>query len=570
MGKTYLTHPKMQVQLGSGGQPYRTIYQGYGSYDVLSDSHTAEEVGTDGCIVYDVSLSDMFPSHEGTFDDVVGALYDHATGKWSVKSLMAITGVPGDAAPVICTPIHDMRRKPDGSLYQTIGIDIPGVPTSQHHFAVGGYGSSYDSQAWTFGLEPGESNDAGAITPPVMKYNKVTGGDVTEDPDWSYVKSMFNLPANPMFSLGLWRGQPFTASEESRALLGAYNMFIRFGETNDESYYLNIPYDPDGSMRLYWVSTKHTGGRYKELKCESFSPLPQSTIADQSKLPGKPQYLWITATYKGIVVSNNAFQNATFFYYPDSRVAHNTPFANPGIPAGKLTVGSNGGMWGVSFIPIIMPREGWFQTPVRSLPYPHSANQAPISQQGYRHKVMDYNPDTETWFAAETYPGSGIDTEPMVEDITGKPGHTIAGKVVETRATDPNGKYYEYLLRIPSCKSVCTTTSGEASVEMWRSPQVFDLRVNKQCVMLDNTTNITFSPIRADTLSVDKSMTDISASGSIVLDNNPRPLDPQTPSTMLDTWEPTRIMVMGSYRMVLEEVAENGDDDNGDNNGGDD
>ena len=564
MSKLYYTRPKMQVHMGSDGVPYRTIYQGYGSYDVVSDSRTQEEAGTEGCIVYDVDLQEVLGEGTDTFVDVPGALYHD--GIWSVRSLMAITGVPGDAAPVVCTPMHDMRRTSTGALRQTIGIDIPGVPEAQRHFEVGGTGPGYDDEAWTFGLEPGESDDAGAITPPVMRYNKTAKGDVVSDPDWSSIKSKFTLPANPMFSLGLWRGQPFSDSEESRALLGAYNMFVRFGETADGEYYLNIPYDPDGSMRLFWKSKKYTNGRYVELYCESYTPLPQSTVADKSALPGKPQYLWITCTYKGIVVSNNGFQNATFFYYPGMYSTPREVFAHPGVPPGRLTVGSNGGMWGVSFVPIIMPREGWFQTPVRSLPYPHSANTAPLLPIGFRAPVRDYDEDTETWYGAETYPGSGVIAEPIIEDITGKVDQTIYGKTVHTRATDPNGTHYEYLLRVPSCKTICYTDDGMAFVEMWRSAQVFDLRIAKWSVVEDKTDSITFVPIVADTLSADKSMTDVSASGSIVLDNNPRSQDPQAISNMIANWQPRRVIVLGTWETVEEEVIPEEDDDDG--NGG--
>ncbi len=561
MSKVYYTRPKMQVHVGSDGVPYRTSYQGYGSYDVLSDTPTREEAGNDGCIVYDVFLDEVLEEAHESFADVPGALYQN--GRWSVKSLMTITGVPGDAAPVVCTPMHDTRRTDEGKFKQTIGLNIPGVPAEHRHFGVGGSGPGYDDTAWTFGLEPGEDDDDGAVTPPVMRYNKVATADIEGEPDWSWVVSRFKLPANPMFSLGIWRGQPFSDSEESRALLGAYNMFVRFGQTDNEEYYLNIPYDPDGAMRLFWKSTAHTGGKYVEMFGEAYSAMPQSTIVDQSALPGKPQYLWITPVANGIVVSNSAFQNASFFYYPETAAGHTKQTAYPSVMPGKVSIGSNGGMWGVSFIPIIMPKEGWFQTPVRSLPYPHSSNQASLVPIGYVGKVRDYDSDTGTWYTPYTYPGSGVRAEPIVEDITGRVGETIHDKTVHTRATDPHGKYYEYLVRIPSCVTRCVTESGEAAVYMWRSPQVYDMRISKRSTIDDTTGNITFTPIVADTLNAEKSMTDVSAAGSIVLDGNIAPSSPTAVSDMLANWWPRRVIVLGTWETVEEEVTPPDDDDNG-------
>ena len=539
----YSVTPKIRFYLASEGVAYRTVFGGYGSHDVLSDSPTWAEEGNNGCIVYKTWLDEMGLDEAGP--DVPGARYED--GRWSVLSLLALRGDPSGAAPIICTPMHDVRRRGDGSLLQIIGADIPEVPASSRHFKVTGDGPGYRSSAWSFGIEPGEDDDSGGFMP-VIRYNRAIR---TPHNEWSAIVSRFTMPAYPVLSIGLHRAVPFPKAEKEREKLGPCKMFIKFGVTAVSEYNLEIPYAPDYPMRLWWKHSTLTGGKYVPLYTNSTTAFPASTDAGgKHKVPDRPEYVWIVPSYRGIAVSTNALENSVFFHYPEQVATYSNPFhTQAAVPEGKVIIGSNGGMWGASFVPVIMPHEGWYQTPVKRLPYPHSLNPLPHIPGAYYMPVRDWDQQAGQWVLAETYPGSGVAATVRIEDITGKPELVISGKRVRVRVPNPDAFQSEYLVRLKSSHTIHKTPDGLAQIEVWRSPQCYEVRPSKESVVDDRTAiiNRTFTDIEADNLDYSYDNDSLSGVGSVTVDNNPDASAPEGWGEFINNWKPRRCVVFGTW-----------------------
>lgn len=493
----------MELQFGDSGTPVRTIYKGYGGVLYPSEEEARHEAGDRGYIAYPFCLTDagLSPSPPAWRRD----------GKWYASSVMALPGLPGQASPMINRPVHDTRKSDSGGWYQEV---------DESYWTLHGVGSGYDVENWTY---------EGQSFPPRMFYKKANMGDPSS---WTYLKSKFELPTQPIFSLLLRSMVPTSKEEWNEAAAEGYYKYVKFGKTSSEHYLLHIPAGR-GPISLYWKHDQKTDGKYVELTAQSsFSFGRSETDLSGDQEEGDLEYIWVMSAPTGILVGNKGMSAGVFFQSPKITATYDQTHKNEAlVKPGPIEVGYNGGKWECGFVPIWMPPVGYYQTPVMGLPYPWDSNTHEIDFLVHGSPVVDYEGGSSQW--AETEPGSG---EPATVGVSAIMGESATDGSWASRV-DAGERKHEYLIQIKSSKTV----DSETGLIMYRSPVLYRMRYDK-VGYVDSLTPINYTNIEGDELSVSIDKDIYSPSGSVVVDN-------QTGgwADFLDDWTPRRVRVRATW-----------------------
>lgn len=494
-------HPYMELRFGETGVPTRTVFEGYGGLFHLSENEVSFQAGEDGYIVYPFSLTSagLQPTPPAWKD----------SGEWYASSAMVVSGLPGRVSPLICRPVHDTRKDEAGDWYQKVEAT---------DWNLYGHGGGYDPDSWEY-----RDSDY----PPRMVYRKMNMGSPD---DGTYMRSKFNLPTQPLFSVFVRKCMPTSEEDWDYTNTEQYYAYVKFGITNNEHYFLKI--GVNGSVSLFWKHDQYTGGKYAALKSGSSFSLDRAEIVSDNESPGSYEFIWILSSPRGILVGNQGLSSGTFFHAPRLSKTFAHPYINNfPVKPGPIEMGYNGGKWEGNFVPVWMPSNAYYQTPVLETSYPWDSNTQGTSTYCYEQGVYDWVDGELQW--ATTEPGSSTAARAGSGPIMGESAEdgSWSSRVEE-------GEYkQEYMVQIRSSKTIDETTG----LEMWRSPFVYNLHFCR-LGYVDSLTPINYTSIEGDDLSVSFSQDTHSPSGSVAVDN-------QTGgwAALLQDWTPRRVRVMATW-----------------------
>ena len=321
--------------------------------------------------------------------------------------------------------------------------------------------------------------------------------------------SRFEYPPNPIICLAILRNDPPKEHLATRPL----STSVIFGYSAQSIFMLNIPYS--APPRLYVWHVDFTGGKWMPVQATKGGASALNLSGDPGWRGGagaETKQLWIAAVGGGIAVSEDCFESVCFFPLRWTEPDTLNPYGlSPLVNGGPIGVFHNAGQWALAVPPIKMPDFSWIRGPVEGVPYD----------------------PTLAWLQTGELPWLTFRHQPVIDNQGAQIGNISGSHTLNPddglikRAA---GAEYEWIAQIPSTQFTSNITGsglGTALPSIWAkqfktcvSPALYDVIYAQPAIMRgpSGATGVAKTPVNGG-FSIQRSVDEISCSGTLVLDN---------------------------------------------------